>query len=659
MSSLVGMTAISGINEENKVHYSLTQEKLRINGIFAILLFFGFAVVFAGKWVAFEISTSSHESKSHDMYQYNGHLQDINYRVANAMIGYCEMMNFEVGKIRGGITDADSVDYNNYYPNNDSQTALDDKMYENIEEAYDIISYLMANLSLSTSIVDQTVLDSIFSIQVIDFYEPTGTRSIHMNVIQQLEYLLLHISHSNYLSERYSGVESANPISQEEIDSLISSTNFSMTEGYHRVFNRSLTNCEVLRRSIEKQVGVYDSEFIYILAFSTGLYIVIVVLFGLVLMDLQKDVGFIFQSYSFVPPSKINKMIKKIEKEEFRCEHLDALEGFGDTLKSFNSLGTQKSGTMREIENKNKVEYRQRMKKGSLKTVKPFPAVCWIMVYNTIMICVLTMSQVLLITIRSYVKLNDVIRPIGALNSERIIEIHIRSTGMYMMSPFILPITNKLIPTDSYSDLVESYQSEWNTWRQKLNEIGFGSIEFEHILYGDICDLITKEQDRNLCQLKNRGIAKNGALHFSNFETKVSEAYFLGVKNSINTFGQNAAPGNMDYDITDTWYSDSNIEIRLGHNIIFDILYPKTAQIFKDKINQTSNKISGLLLSLKLIGVCMVVIPLCVFIVLSYKQIKYTYRVSFQTFRIISPRILISNQFLMSRFKRYFEVSHQ
>ena len=698
-STIIADSAVSKTKDERSINYSLTQGKIRSTDFLIVSHFFTYVLLFGLVWFIFENVVYTHEKQSNDLFSFSGLLHNANFKGTDAVDTYFEMMNLERATILGLFLKEPVY---NFDTDITASEELNEKMDSNLQEAFLSIRYFHSNLTGSSIKQETKITDAIFR----PLPEPLGYHTqkelnskdqvfqfLEMNLLQSLQFFTQILSKAVKLSENYSDERKIRDLTPVEYSYFVDANEFLINDGHTKILNRTLQVCHLLRESIENSSdSTYSISFIWIMSAGS---LFLLVNFGLVINTLYRTHSqqlYILNSYVSLRTYNLEYEVGKLEKglEYVLGNFAESEEAIqiavgivgGRTEKSLNS--SQKSKSFNKDKDKqNKPKMLSKLKqhttskasfqnRGNIRVAQVLKSVGWIFLFNITMLIMLVIAMALLIAVDRYVRQSNQLRSAALRNSEGILDIHLRSSKVYEYSPFTSPLLSdpSLDKTLDFSGIDKSlseFQSMWSGWRESLKDIFGEKHMLFDLVFGDICqqayqaglDLSKAKIEYDKCSKMNSGLALKGALYFALFEANVLKDFMSSATTILKSKENSAAMGHMDEELSGVWFNSKYLQMRVGHKSVFMLLFDLSSKIFKDKVDELSSSVSDLMASLRFIGIAIVVLPLCLFVGCSYRLLNRDFAVCFHTFRIISPETLLSNQFLLARFKRYFDIAQQ
>ena len=219
-----------------------------------------------------------------------------------------------------------------------------------------------------------------------------------------------------------------------------------------------------------------------------------------------------------------------------------------------------------------------------------------------------------------------------------------------------------------YQNTLETFITDVENLRTQVKQTIGANTSFEILMFGDMCSLL--EDDPNdleatafSCKNLNYKIGTTGFIKYciaeqSEISTVQSQ---LGIQLANMTFEDNAFDANpftVNQPIVDIWYEQDFTEIRQGHHVLANHAMNITLDTVNSFLTINNQSVSSLMMTLRILGIIFVTIPFLIFLVVTIRFFQRDYLVALYTFEIMSPDTILTNQYILAIFNRFFQTAN-
>ena len=166
--------------------------------------------------------------------------------------------------------------------------------------------------------------------------------------------------------------------------------------------------------------------------------------------------------------------------------------------------------------------------------------------------------------------------------------------------------------------------------------------------------------DWSICKNLNQNIATKCLVGFSIYDSTFLENIYTRLDQLIQVSSPNlpaAIDANTIKNIADMFYSEQCIQLGSNHSSIYSQVLKTMANYEKAVRSNKEKQIDTFLSTLRIVGLAIVFVPFILLIINTSKHIKSDCMTALYTFEIMSPDTVLSNQCLLTKFKRLFKTT--
>lgn len=682
--------------KERKVRGSLVNRKKSTliwasSSIFA--LYYGSFLMF---WYIYEQLVSNHLSLSKNLFDGAIQLNLLYFLIADGVNSYISLATHHLSRnlITPGMMDTMKSVLQNY--NDDPQDYFEQKLIIDIKGINDILDLLDSVLVQSSNNQAIEILGKLFkplsinrSVESEEAEIPIQADMKRLDQQQSFKYV------ANGLADSLNNLKAISGKSDQSVEPAI----YQDAKYRFKTFNKAFLNQVVqdilpnqldliffMKNSLAKvAITSYYTPVTILLICITSVIPLLLFCLLVVLFLIQRDLSTIISTFSYLNKEDLFRELGQIEKfESFLNGSLfDAQKKMKEAI----SLTHQNS----ELENPQSpnvmIKRKKYQLKGSnisflkaslgkragaisraseLRNRRPFSSVCLTCILSLILVSLIALGFLLLLMIDQRVKENSELRKSSLLIAEDILKIHRSFTSLMMYSPYS---TNLIENSDSFStptEINDSFDRSVQTFLSHIQEfrvqvqksIGF-KTKAETLFYEDLCyqmkdELNDQEAIDHICRDLNYRMGTKGYIHFVIGEQK-SVSIIQDKMNAI--WSRSNLTNIIDDKLVDLWQSQDFFEVRVGHELITkNVLFIFLATL-SDFLNQNVQKLPNLMDTLRIAGLSFVSVSFLVFVVVSYWLFKRDYQIALSTFEMLSPDTVLTNQYVLAIFNKFFQTT--
>ena len=471
-------------------------------------------------------------------------------------------------------------------------------------------------------------------------------------------------------------------------DLYIEYKNDIINSAFQLVLKRILNSCKTLVSLV--QSSSYSQYYNMLLWVSGSILVVCYLMMLVSLWSIQNFLSSAIHGYSLLQNRDLSFEIDKLnyclnffdycdpfEEKESMAEAVTAfIQTSGkDRAKYFNETNVKKSKVVshsrKGIDSAGrKAVSETRMRQAlKFKSNRLYRSIIRAMTLGTLLVILVISTLSLTLAVDSLVRDSRDLKLMVMGSSSLLLTMELDFSSVLIFSPYcvqnIAPRWNKATQLMlNYKSDQQSFVGFWNQWRSPLKRILGQNNTIENMVYGDICKEVISYNSLPgvwpICQDLNQKIATKGMIGFSYYESTFLENLYSRLDQLIQVSSIDppaVISAAAIKDIADLFYSEQAIQLRSGHSSIYGQVLKTSNDYAKVAIAKKEKQIDTLLSTLRIIGLAAVFLPFILLLINTNKHIKRDYMTALYTFEIMSPDTVLTNQYLLTKFKKFFKTT--
>ena len=310
-----------------------------------------------------------------------------------------------------------------------------------------------------------------------------------------------------------------------------------------------------------------------------------------------------------------------------------------------------------------------RNKTNRMAAKRLFKGVFWSLIYGTLLIALVFLCSGLVIMVNNMVKANTDIKNITIKTTSHFLKAQLGFSALMIFNPYA--ISGLKSGWQDAANLIGNYRKDkqvligyLNSERQNLRILLGHNNTIEKIVYGDLCKEVATinriETEWTICTDLDKRIATQGFLAYSVYEDRQVEDLVNGL-DTILKISTRLEPPLIDplqqASLSQLFYDPHFLELQFQRSEIFSKTLNTIIMYSQDMTSSKDETIFSVIGWMRMVGLALVCLPFAVMIIKTGRLITTDSQVSFYTFELLSPDIVINNQYLLAKFKDYFKTT--
>jgi hypothetical protein len=692
-ASSVGGSEMSTAISERKMHIWI-QHKKRSNSKLMYSLSMGVVIlVFLATWFVFESIVNNNYYFTTGIYKAAESIDFIFFGLSESVVSYLKKAS-QVYCVKENCITANQFNYlNQAYGADDIYKYMSNQQLKYSRQSADDLDKLQKDILFSNKLYGPEIFNWLKTSE--SDYNNRVAHSSYMQLQPQLMIPTMPFFQSvnsilarlTWLREQE--VRTNHSLAEmEKSDLYIEYRNDMINSAFQLVMKRVINGYKSLISLL--QSSSYSQYYKILLWVSGSILVTCYVMMLGSLWSIQKFLSSAIHGYSLLQKRDLSYEIDKLnycvnffeycdpfEEKEAMAEAVTAFihTSGKDRAKYYNETNVRKSKAIthprkgNDNAGKNAVNEMRRNQASKFKSSKLYSGVKRAVTLGTLLIILVISTLALTVLVDGLIKDSRDLKLMVMGSSSIMLSMELDFASVLIFSPYcvqhIAPRWKDSIQLLlNYKTDQQSFVGFWNEWRIPLKNMLGANNTIENIVYGDICKEVISynslPSEWPICQNLNQKIATKGMVGYSYYESTFLESLYSRLDQLIQVSSPNppkAIDTNTIKNIADIFYSEQAVQLRSGHSSIYSQVLKTMANYAKAVSSNKEKQIDTLLSTLRIVGLAIVFVPFILLIINTSKHIKRDYMTALYTFEIMSPDTVLSNQYLLTKFKRFFKTT--